>query len=136
MLRVLLATAVLAALASPVLANSSLPPARYDVGSDSMTDTQIRAAAEARLGHRVHWHRVAAEGAAALCDRLWADRDGHSFSSAFDDTLWGCAVDDHIVYAFDTPARARKMGRRYYPDLWRRFLRHEVGHLLGWVHKD
>ena len=115
----------LALFATPALADSSLPPAKYDIGGETEIDTL---AMFDKLFDDAVLIRVPPDQVMPECNALQMERYGTPYPAIEGTQLLGCMIrnwdysDAVIVYVAD-PER---------PWLANRILRHEIGHLLGW----
>jgi hypothetical protein len=114
--------------ATPAFANSDLPPARYDIGGDTIEEAvanYIKVFPDASI------QAVELGQAQKACDviarRVWGyPRWPSDATAANGKILYGCstqgaAVPD-IVYSYSPD----------YPWLALQIFRHEAGHILGW----
>jgi hypothetical protein len=121
----------LAILASPASADSSLPPAEFDIGGQDEATVIVRAID--RFGPDLQMISVPYGGALAECDKAQMALYGEPYPAASvvqpGHTLLGCYVRDWmgghqtVVYSGRNPRIATEI------------LRHELGHALGW-HPD
>jgi hypothetical protein len=121
---------VLALLATPALADTSLPPAKYDIAPGATTVEEIEQMELAYFGWKVPLKVVPYGAAIYSCDVLSLTRFGTPYprSELAGGVLMGCLIRNHdnsdpaIVISYD-PSR---------PGLDAQLLRHELGHLNGW----
>ena len=118
-------------LATPALADSGLPPSKYDLGLGMTTVEEIEFVELGYFGWRVPLYQVPVGQARAKCDYLSMTRWGTPYPASEipgGSILYGCLIrnnddsDPVIVISYD-PQR---------PELAPRLLRHELGHLMGW----
>jgi hypothetical protein len=118
-------------LATPALADTSLPPTKYDLGPGMTTVEEIEHVELGYFGWMVPLFEVPVGQARDKCDQLSLARWGTPYPASEipgGSTLMGCLIRDNddgnpvIVISYD-PQR---------PELAPRLLRHELGHLMGW----
>lgn len=116
---------------SPALADSGLPPAKYDLAPNATTVEEVEQMEISYFGELVLTWQVPIGEAGAKCNELFLQRYSQPYpasETADGSTLYGCLMRDidmghpQIVISVD-PFR---------PGLAAQLLRHELGHLAGW----
>ena len=112
--------------AGPAFADSSLPPAEFDLGGQTVEE--VMTAYEEYFGEPLPVTAVAYGEALTVCER-YLGRPYPAAQIGPGETLVGCLIRNvgdngpkMVVYT-DDPTR---------PEMAPRLLRHEIGHILGW----
>lgn len=113
---------------TPAHGDDSYPPAKYDIGGATETETLENFRT---VFPEIPLYRVHIDEAYSLCDGIWFQRYAERYPASevpFGSKMLGCLIRDSdksnpvIVYPYD-PDR---------PWLSNQILRHEIGHLMGW----
>jgi len=113
--------------ASPAFADNSFPPARYDIGGDTIEEAVANF--RAIYGSAASIQAVPFGSAQATCDpisrRVWGVNWPSDATATNGKILYGCSVQGasfpEIVYSYTND-----------PEFALRIFRHEAGHILGW----